>query len=248
MTLFTIDIIGTMGTATGNPAHSLAEIAQRHNPAPFLDGHDPDPLNHNAPNPWTPRAAEINRWLLNTTPELDQATREAVSGYLMFPAHACPTDLAPDFRAFDYTAQALDDLCPLGDIVALSNLSVLGGPALVRDIKTQLGHLVPQIYTSYTLGFRKPHPSCWRQIADDNNTTVNEIIHIGDLIPEDILGAINAGCHCAILVGPQGKQAPPWLIQHPRVRIVPDLRAAAATITAGELLNHASTAPTNPLP
>lgn len=232
MTLFTVDLIGTLGTASGNPARLLADAAQHHNPTPFLDGNEPCPTDADSHNPWIRRAAEIDRWLLNTTPELDHATREAVSAYLMFPARAWPAPPEPLFQPFDYTPQALDTLRSLGDLAVLSNLSVFGGPSLVRIVQNQLGDLIPRIYTSYTLGARKPHDRCWHQIAHDHDTTVDQIIHIGDLIPEDILGALRAGCRGAILVGPQGLHAPGWITHDPRVTIVPDLAAAAATITA----------------
>jgi FMN phosphatase YigB (HAD superfamily) len=232
MTLFTVDIIGTMGTAIGNPAQLLADVAQHHNPAPIRDSNDPHPhtTTDQTPNPWTLRAAEIDRWLLNTTPQLDQPIREAVAAYLMFPVTAWPAELHPHFHAYDYTAQALAELHTRGEVAALSNLSVFGGPALVEAISDHLGRLIPRIYTSYTLRTRKPHPHCWHHIASDHNTTVDKIIHIGDLIPEDILGALNAGCRAAILVGPQGQHAPQWIHDDPRVTIVPDLLAAAACL------------------
>lgn len=223
MTLLTVDVVGTMGDAIGDPAQLLADVAQRHHPLPSMgDGE----------NPWKRRAAEINRWFLNVAPTLDEDTIGEVSSYLMFPADAWPENQESGFCAYDYTEDALDELGTVGDVVALSNLSILGGPTVVQALNERFGHLIAHVYTSYALGTRKPHRRCWRTIAHERGIPVSDLIHIGDTVAEDIIGAFNAGCRGAILVGAPGQPVPAWLRENPRFVAVNDLRAAASAAAA----------------
>lgn len=221
MPLFTVDIGYTMGTFRGHPVELLADLAQQHHPKT---------ADEEETNPWKTRAAEINRWILCTTPEADQHVIETVSAYLMFPQHLWPENESAGFRAYEFAHEALSELQTIGDIVALSNLSILGGSAIVQDVEAQLGGHLTSIYTSYNLRACKPHSRCWQTIADDHGVSPDDIVHIGDLIVEDIYGALNAGCGRAILVNTGGHVVPRTLSEDSRVTVVHDLREAVTAI------------------
>ncbi|WP_410585390.1 HAD hydrolase-like protein [Amycolatopsis sp. lyj-108] len=93
------------------------------------------------------------------------------------------------------------------------------------------GQHLDGVFASFQLAARKPQPYGWTIIAATHGISVNEIVHIGDRVDEDVRGALAAGCAAAVLVTTR-ETFPADLRQNPRATSVPDLSGAAAAIAA----------------
>lgn len=218
MIAFTVDVGGVLGDYTGpGVADTLEELAQA-------------PAN----------AAEIDRELLSVAPHLTRHCKAVVCRRLVIDPAVWPQPWpAGGFRAYPGTDQALAALAELGPVAALPNVSVLGGDERMRDVREQCGKHLTGIYPSYRLRARKPENLCWSRAARRLGVRVGDLIHIGDRIPEDIVGARNARCCLAVLANTRAVDVPGKYLTDPRVLIAPDLPGAVALLTdmaaAGEL-------------
>jgi FMN phosphatase YigB (HAD superfamily) len=211
--LITVDIGSTLGAFTGDSCIEVFTklVKQYHGAKESM-------------------VAEVTRWFLHVAPRITDELIAEVCAYLMIPTEAWPNYVNSGFRAYDDTAGALADLTTLGSVAALSNVSVLTGPVRMHDVENQLGRYLDQIFTSYALQTRKPHRRCWTTIATQYGITVGDIVHVGDRVPEDIRGALRAGCHGAILTNTRKIDVPDDLLHHPRVAVVDSLSEAVPVI------------------
>ncbi|NKQ54558.1 HAD family hydrolase [Amycolatopsis sp. K13G38] len=173
-------------------------------------------------------AAEIDRNILHVVPELTDEVAALVRERLLINPSDWP-QIWPTggFTAYPGTLAALERLAALAPVVALSNVSCIAGPARIGDLLDQCGQHLTGIYTSYQLRARKPQPRCWTTIAAEHQVPVSDIVHLGDRVPEDVRGALAAGCRAAVLVNTRDVDIPDDVHRDPRVAVVPDLAAAA---------------------
>ncbi|WP_051362790.1 HAD family hydrolase [Amycolatopsis thermoflava] len=209
----TVDVGGVIGTYTGpSTAEVLATIADA-------------PAN----------AAEVDRDFFSVAPTVTDELRELACRRLLIPPDAWPADWTgtwtAGFTPYHGAIDAMARLAMLGPVAALPNLSVLGGRERMTQLEQHCGQHLTAICPSFELRARKPEHLCWTRTADRLGATVADLVHIGDRIPEDILGALNAGCRAAILANTRDVTVPDHLRAHPRVFVVPDLPAAADLLT-----------------
>ncbi|KAA9157953.1 HAD family hydrolase [Amycolatopsis acidicola] len=209
MIAFTVDVGGVLGDYTGpRVADVLTDLAQA-------------PAN----------AAEIDRELLSVVPTLSSVLKATVCERLVINPADWPKQWSGGFQAYPETAAALKALAELGPVGALPNLSTLGGEARMAEVREQCGDYLSGIFPSYRLRARKPQKRCWRRAAPLLGVRVGDLIHIGDRVPEDIVGALNAGCRLAVLTNTRGVVVPDRYREDPRVRVVDDLPAAVELLT-----------------
>lgn len=212
----TLDVGSTLGRFTGDRVEErLAELAQKHHPKS-----SPRP----GENPWRAMASEISRWFLHIAPKLTDDLIEEVCEYLMVPRKAWPATWSSGFEPYEYTKDTLERMSRFGGMATLSNISIVTGPQKMLDLGRTLGDYLEGVHTSYQLETRKPHHLAWRIVAARHSVQVADIVHIGDRVVEDVYGALNAGCRGAILVNTRGALVPKDLHDHPRVRVLDDLR------------------------
>jgi len=210
--LISVDIGGTMGTFEGPSVPDLlAEIS---------------PLSRSA-------IAEFDRQFLHSAPELTEELVSQMCRMLTIRRSSWSQLRAPgQFKAFDYAPEALARLAALGSVVALSNVSILAVPSHMVDVREQLGRNLGAIYTSCQLAMRKPDRLCWERIASDHAVPVDDIVHIGDRLTEDVRGALFAGCHGVVLTNTRKESVPADLRCHPRVAVVEDLSESVRVVEA----------------
>lgn len=179
-------------------------------------------------------AAEIDRNILHVVPELTDEIAELVQERLLISASDWPQVWPTGgFTAYPDTLAALERLAAVAPVVALSNTSCIAGPARMGDLREQCGQHLTAIYTSYQLQARKPQRRCWATIAAEHKVPVGDIVHLGDRVPEDVRGALNAGCRAVVLVNTRDVEVPDDVRRDERVSVVPDLARAADRV--GEL-------------
>lgn len=208
--LITVDVGYTLGTsAKPGPPMLLRELAA----APEF-------------------ADEVDRNILHVSPAVTDEVKAVVCERLLIdPGHWPAEWPVGGFTAYPGTGAALARLAALGPVVALSNISVLSGPRRMADLRSQCGAHLAAVYTSYRLRARKPQLRCWTTVARDFGVHVGDIVHIGDRVPQDILGALHAGCRAAILTNTRGVPVEEAVRDDPRVTVVADLAAAADVLT-----------------
>lgn len=105
----------------------------------------------------------------------------------------------------------------VGPVVALSNVWIIAAPLYTVDVREQLGRNLGAIYTSCRLATRKPDSTCSERIALDHCVPIDDLVHIGDRLTEDVRGALFAGCHGVVLANTRKESVPVDLRCHPRV-------------------------------
>jgi FMN hydrolase / 5-amino-6-(5-phospho-D-ribitylamino)uracil phosphatase len=247
--LITVDVGGTLGVFSGPSSITVLEriTAQYQGAKPAMVGEIARRFLHTAPTLTEelicevcdylliPRAAWPQRWHGGFAPYHYTATVLAtVSHHRLANSN---TDGNTDGGTAGGTGGGTD-----GDpndavrgavtgIVALSNISVADGPARMAQLDEKLGTWLDEIVPSYAIGTRKPHRRCWETVAARHGVHLSDIVHVGDRIPEDIPGALRAGCGGAILTNTRGVPVPDHLQAHPQVAVVDDLRGIAPIVT-----------------
>lgn len=190
--LIVVDLGHTTGAFTGDSTSAvLRELSPLTQVTPF-------------------RIAETVRCLLHRAPELTDELVGEVCQRLLIPPAAFPTTWERGYRPYEHTARALDELRRIAPVVALSNMSVAGGPERVAAVKAAHGSELAEVYTSYRLGGTKPEPWLWHTIAAHHGTNIGHVVHIGDRVDADVYGALCAGARVVHL--PQGNE--PTLYPH----------------------------------
>jgi len=210
--LISVDVGGTLGTFE---SPSVPDLLARLSP-----------LSRSA-------IAEYDRQFLHPAPEL---TDELVSQMcrMLTIRRSSWSDLgAPgQFTAFDYASEALARLAALAPVVTLSNVSIVAAPLQMVDVREQLGRHLGAIYTSCQLAMRKPDCLCWQRIASEHAVPVDDIVHIGDRLTEDVRGALFAGCRGVVFTNTRKESVPADLLCHPNVAVVQDLSASIRVVEA----------------
>jgi len=67
--------------------------------------------------------------------------------------------------------------------------------------------LLDNVTLSSSLGYRKPHQQVFENVVMDLKVEPGSICHIGDEMSRDIIGAINSGFGCAVLIQPEDYQS-----------------------------------------
>jgi FMN hydrolase / 5-amino-6-(5-phospho-D-ribitylamino)uracil phosphatase len=215
--LITVDVGHTLGEFTGpGTVDILTRIAARY------QGVKPAMV------------AEVARWFLHVTPALTEELISEVCAYLLIPRSAWPDSWHGGFHPYPYTTDVLSALThhpAVTGVVALSNLAVTDGPPRMAQLDALLDAWLDGNVPSYAISTRKPHARCWEIIAHRYGIKVRDIVHVGDRIPEDIHGALHAGCRGAILTNTRRVAVPDHLHSHPQVVVVDDLRGIAPIVT-----------------
>lgn len=173
--LITVDISKTLGRFTGRSTSAqLAELTPLAALDPALVG-------------------ETVRALLYRAPKLTSHLVDQVCDRLLIPCRKFPTEWGRGYEPFPHAEHVLEELAEIAPVVALSNMSVTGGPERVAAIMRAHGHTLTNIYTSWALGAAKPIPWLWNSIAGKNKTVTGSVVHIGDQLVADVYGAWTAG-------------------------------------------------------
>lgn len=108
--------------------------------------------------------------------------------------------------------------------VVLSNIPCTTGPSRMESLQAQLP-MIDAVYTSYTMGRRKPDRRLWQDITAKHGAQPEQTMHIGDQWTNDIRGATRAGCKALYLHNtrpnntiPPPQDWPPNRAQHIWVR------------------------------
>ncbi|MFI9842494.1 HAD-IA family hydrolase [Nonomuraea sp. NPDC051941] len=72
---------------------------------------------------------------------------------------------------------------------------------------TGLDQYVDVILPSTTIGVAKPSPEAFLAAADALGVTPRTLLHVGDRLADDVLGALRAGCRAALVAGPVSELA-----------------------------------------
>lgn len=173
--LIVVDLGHTTGRFTGDSTSAVLRALS--------------PLTPVAPH----RIVETVRCVLHRAPELTDELAARVCQRLLIPPSEFPTSWDRGYTPYEYAGRALDELCRIAPVVALSNMAVTGGPERVAAVKTaHRGDLV-EVYTSYQLGGAKPEPWLWQAIAARHGADIEHVVHIGDRLDADVYGALVAG-------------------------------------------------------
>lgn len=145
---------------------------------------------------------EEARRILHCAPE---ATREVLEDFceaIHVDYDQLPTDWTSTFTAYRYSAQVVGRLIEMtgAPAVVLSNIPCTTGPSRMRSLQAQLP-MIEAVYTSYTMGRRKPDRRLWLDITAKHGAQPSETIHVGDQWTNDIRGAIRAGCKALYVHG-----------------------------------------------
>jgi putative hydrolase of the HAD superfamily len=94
------------------------------------------------------------------------------------------------WRLYPEVLQTLTGLRSIGiRLVVLSNWD----RRLLRTLKDlRLDGFFEKIYISTLIGYAKPNPGAFQYVVDDLKVPRQEILHVGDTLEEDILGAQQA--------------------------------------------------------
>lgn len=205
--LVTIDIGGTLGVAEGP---TLTSVLLARSPV---------------------EAAEARRLLrhsLHTAPSITDELIARVCALLEIPTRDFPRDLDPaPLRLLPDAPAALTTMTEYMVTVTLSNVTCVDASSgREREL------LAPWIRTHFPsceLGYAKPDPRAFITVAARCATAIGDVLHIGDDWECDVLGAVRAGAQAIWIAGgrplPEDHQA-----VNDRIRVVPDLRRAAAYV------------------
>jgi putative hydrolase of the HAD superfamily len=79
---------------------------------------------------------------------------------------------------------------------------------LLRTLKDlRLDDFFEKIYISTLIGYAKPNFGAFQHVLDDLKVSPQEILHVGDTLEEDILGAQQANIR-AVCIDRRGKSRP----------------------------------------
>lgn len=173
--LITVDVSRTIGIFTGRTTREqLAELSPLAEVDPRFVG-------------------ETVRAMLLREPELTPILAEQLCDRLLIPRAALPTRWHRGYQPYPYAEHVLQQLSEIAPVVALSNMSVLGGAERVRDIEREHRRTLTAVYASFALGGAKPEPWLWHSIAGKHGADTANVVHIGDQLIADVYGAWTAG-------------------------------------------------------
>lgn len=137
------------------------------------------------------------------------------------------------FDLYDYAPTALAELAAIARVVVLSNMDSASGPARIRQLETQCAPHLAAVWTSYSMGARKPNPRLWRHLADVYEVDPRHVVHVGDSWVQDVHGPIRAGCHAVYV---ETRETAPDLCSWPdglgEIAVAADLQHAVANVLA----------------
>jgi putative hydrolase of the HAD superfamily len=155
-------------------------------------------------------------------------------GHAVDPEDACVAQgvaayFAPFIRCCQLipgTREMLESLIGHYRLALVSNFT---HPPALEQILAGVGiaHFFEQILISGRLGFRKPHPAVFTELARRLGLAPAEIVFVGDELPADIVGAQEAGMHTVWMTYRQRLERPSPLsgflgISEPTENIRPD--------------------------
>jgi len=214
ISLITVDVGGTLGTATG------PGLAMR------LAAASPLPAS---------QARTIMRGRLHTQPEITAEIIEAVSADLRIPPDPAHFEApAAPFTLFPDTLRALGELAGLATVATLSNVTCVDA-----DTERLAALLAPHVaghFPSCETGYAKPDPRAFLTVASHFGVAPGQVVHVGDDWACDAEGAASAGMRAIWLSGGRPVPDETTMIRHGIVA-VRDITAAArylASITNTE--------------
>ncbi|SFW13835.1 HAD family hydrolase [Amycolatopsis australiensis] len=173
--LITVDVSRTLGIFTGRTTSTqLADLT---------------PLAAIKPN----LVGETVRSLLYRAPELTPDLASRLCDQLLIPRDNLPTQWHRGYEPYPHAQHVLEELAQIAPVVALSNMSVTGGPERVAAIKREHGHTLTEVYASFLLGGAKPERWLWHVTAGKHQAEPAHVVHIGDQLAADVYGAWAAG-------------------------------------------------------
>jgi len=209
VSLITVDVGGTLGTAAGP---GLAMRLAAASPLPAA------------------QARAIMRGRLHTQPEITAEVIDSISADLRIPPDPAHFEApAAPFSLFPGTLQALEELARLATVATLSNVTCVDA-----DTERLAALLAPHVaghFPSCKTGYAKPDPRAFLAIARHYGVAPGQVVHIGDDWACDAEGAASAGMRAIWLSG--GRPAPDetTMIRHGIVA-VRDITAAARHLTS----------------
>jgi FMN phosphatase YigB (HAD superfamily) len=209
ISLITVDVGGTLGTATGP---GLAMRLTAASPLPAA------------------QARTIMRGRLHTQPEITAEVIDSISADLRIPpdpahfeAPAAPFSLFPD------TLWALRELAGLATVATLSNVTCVD--ADTDRLASQLAPHVTGHFPSCQTGYAKPEPRAFLTVARNYGVAPRQAVHIGDDWACDVEGAAGAGMRAIWIAGGRPVPDETTMIRHSIVA-VRDIAAAARYLTS----------------
>ncbi len=173
--LITIDVSRTLGRFTGrSTSERLAELTPLAALAPALVG-------------------ETVRSLLYREPELTPALTSQLCDRLLIPRADFPTQWDRGYEPYPHAEHVLKELARIAPVVALSTMSVTGGPERVAAVKKEHARTLTAVYASFAVGGAKPEPWLWHSTAGKHDVETAHVVHIGDQLVADVYGAWTAG-------------------------------------------------------
>ena len=207
--LVTVDVGGTLGTATG-PGLAMRLAAA-------------SPLA-------AAQARTIMRGRLHTQPAITPEVIDSVSADLQITADPAHFEApAAPFRLFPGTLQALEELAGLATVATLSNVTCVDA-----DSERLAALLAPHVaghFPSCEIGYAKPDPLAFLSVARHYGTEPGHVVHIGDDWVCDAEGAASAGMRAIWLSGERPVPDEKTMIRHGIVA-VRDIAAAARYLTS----------------
>lgn len=207
--LITVDVAGTLGEFTGPSTEDvLAELSPLGTVAPRL-------------------VTEICHCELDRREFLSDHLINTVCDELLIERTAWPIPWpTTGFIPYPDALDALERMFPVARIVAVSNLPITDNNRAI-ELEDALGLYLFAVRLSCDLGMRKPSREFWAEIARRHNTSVEQIVHIGDRWDEDALGASHSGAQ-AIWIS---TTPPPSPDTTGRIRIARSLLDAARLVS-----------------
>ncbi|MFI8943249.1 HAD hydrolase-like protein [Streptomyces syringium] len=137
----------------------------------------------------------------------------------------------PDFTWWPGAVECVAVISHASPVVTMSNVTSWDDRG---DVARHLGPCLTAHYPSWRLGFAKPDPRALRAVAARHGVPVSGLVHVGDSLDYDVLGALAAGAQAIwITSGDRAAQATGLLKAHRRqITVAPDLRTAAGHLRA----------------
>jgi FMN phosphatase YigB (HAD superfamily) len=209
ISLITVDVGGTLGTATG------PGLAMR------LAAASPLPAS---------QVRTIIRGRLHTQPEITAEIIDAISADLRIPPNSAHFEApAAPFTPFPDALRALSELAGLATVATLSNVTCVD--AVTERLTALLAPYVAGYFPSCEIGYAKPDPRAFLSVASRYGAEPGQVVHIGDDWACDAEGAASVGMHAIWISGERPVPVETTIIRHGIVA-VRDIAAAARYLTS----------------
>ena len=204
--LVSLDIGGTLATIDGPTLSGLLVAASP------LDATD---------------ARAIIRHLLHTAPALTEAVIAGACAALHLPVAAFPHQRQPTrARLLPGATTAVRALAAHTTVVTLSNVTCVEAE---DDLTQALDPWISGYHPSSRTGYAKPDTAAFAAVATAHDTTVDDMIHVGDDWECDVLGALAAGAR-AVWVSRHRPIPDPSAVRRHGVGVAADVLAASRLI------------------